>query len=146
MPYIVNILIGIFSHKTIDIALLGNKTIKEDFGTYFINSIKNAMNTLLMILGVITIFYIIGSLINPSKNIILTGLLELTSGLYELGTKNINLSLKALLAIIFINFGGLSIHLQVKGIISDTLISYLSFLKGRVIATIISIILFFIIQ
>ena len=146
MPYIVNTLIGIFSRKTIDIALLDNKTIKEEFGTYFVNSIKNAMNTLLMILGVITIFYIIGSLINPSKNIILTGLLELTSGLYELGTRNINISLKALLAIIFINFGGLSIHLQVKGIISDTLISYLSFIKGRVIATIISIILFFLIQ
>ena len=146
MPYVVNILIGVFSSKTKDIALLDNKTKKEDFGTFFVNSIKNAMNTLLMILGVITIFYIIGSVINPSKNVVLTGILELTSGLYELGMANIPLKFKMLLAIIFINFGGLSIHLQVKGIISDTNISYLSFLKGRVIATIISLCFFFLLR
>ena len=51
----------------------------------------------------------------------------------------INQKLKEILAIIFISFGGLSIHLQIKGIISDSNISYLKFLKYRLYQTIISV-------
>ena len=109
------------------------------------NSIKNTMNTLLMILGTISIFFLLNAIINPLNIPLVSGFLEISQGLNSLIALDTSLKLKELLTIFIMSFGGLSIHLQIKGILSDTPISYLSFLKGRIIQTILSIIIVLII-
>jgi len=139
LPYIINILIGIFGKKR----TYTNQSIltkeKENFGTMLSNSIKKAMNTQLLILGSVSIFFLINSIINPTNCPLISGLLEISQGLNRLISSNNSLLIKEILTTLFISFGGLSIHLQIKGIISETDISYTAFLKGRILQTIFSI-------
>ena len=108
------------------------------------SSIKKSINTLLMILGTVTFFMILSNLIvkvlnlNIYLEILLKGFLEITQSLNELSTITINLKLKQLLALSIISFGGISIHMQVFSILSDTKINYKYFLKGRIYQTLIS--------
>lgn len=145
IPYFVNILIGITlpNIKTEE----GNirKKEKESFGIMFTKSIKNAMNTLLFILGTVSIFLLINTIFNPFHIPIISGFLEISQGLNTLISIQYSQKIKEILAMFFISFGGLSIHLQIQGILSDTNISYLSFLKGRIKQTILSFILIFMI-
>lgn len=110
--------------------------------------IKDTIDTLLMILGTLIFFNIIINLL-PIKNMllknILNGFLEITTGLKGLEYLDINTNIKILLSTIYLSFGGLSIHTQIKSILPDT--NYTLFLKSRLYAIIISIILltFFII-
>lgn len=141
LPYIVNILIGIFGKKSpYQFQSIMTKE-KESFGTALAASIKNAMNTQLLILGSVSVFFLINRVINPQNLVILSGFLEISQGLNHLITRNLSLKIKQILAIFFISFGGLSIHLQIKGILSETDISYIKFLKGRIMQTILSIII-----
>ena len=55
----------------------------------------------------------------------------------------IQIKLKEIIAITIISFGGLSIHSQVKNIISDTNIKYKYFLIGRIFHVLISVMLVF---
>ncbi|MBQ9834569.1 MAG: hypothetical protein IJO33_05190 [Bacilli bacterium] len=121
--------------------------VTKDFGSNFANAINKAINTLLMILGILT-FYIIISYIfidifnlNSITSSMIKGILEVTQGLTFLNELFINEKLKIILATLYINFGGLSIHSQIKSIISDTSINYKYFLKGRIFQTLISLIL-----
>ena len=101
-----------------------------------------------MILGTLIFFNIIINLL-PIKNIllknILNGFLEITTGLKGLEYLDISTNIKILLSTMYLSFGGLSIHTQIKSILPDT--NYTLFLKSRLYAVIISIILltFFII-
>lgn len=110
--------------------------------------IKDTIDTLLMILGTLIFFNIIINLL-PIKNMllknILNGFLEITTGLKGLEYLDISTNIKILLSTIYLSFGGLSIHTQIKSILPDT--NYTLFLKSRLYAVIISIILltFFII-
>jgi hypothetical protein len=111
------------------------------------NSITNSFNNMLMILGVITFYMIITNLICTVFNIenlasvLLKGLIEVTQGLDILSIIRINRKIKEIIAIIIISFGGLSIHTQVYTIINNSNILYKNFLKGRLIQTIIGIII-----
>lgn len=114
----------------------------EDLGTTLSKSIKKTMDTLLLILGTICFYFMIAkilSLKNPFMQTLLSGFLELTQGLNQLISSNFSSLIKEILAISFISFGGLSIHTQIKSIISDTSISYSKFLKGRILHVMISI-------
>ena len=110
--------------------------------------IKDTIDTLLMILGTLIFFNIIINLL-PIKNMllknILNGFLEITTGLKGLEYLDISTNIKILLSTIYLSFGGLSIHTQIKSILPDT--NYTLFLKSRLYAVIISVILltFFII-
>ena len=110
--------------------------------------IKDTIDTLLMILGTLIFFNIIINLL-PIKNMllknILNGFLEITTGLKGLEYLDISNNIKILLSTIYLSFGGLSIHTQIKSILPDT--NYTLFLKSRLYAVIISVILltFFII-
>ena len=110
--------------------------------------IKDTIDTLLMILGTLIFFNIIINLL-PIKNMllknILNGFLEITTGLKGLEYLDISTNIKILLSTIYLSFGGLSIHTQIKSILPDT--NYTLFLKSRLYAMIISLILltFFII-
>lgn len=104
--------------------------------------IKDTIDTLLMILGTLIFFNIIINLL-PIKNMllknILNGFLEITTGLKGLEYLDISTNIKILLSTMYLSFGGLSIHTQIKSILPDT--NYTLFLKSRLYAVIISIVL-----
>ena len=120
---------------------------KKDFTKIFINSLKKTTDTVFLILGTLISFLIISSLIttklklNPYNEMIITGLLEITSGLKLLATLNLKDIYKTIIATFFLSFGGLCIQMQVISNIADTNISYKPYLIARIIhATISSII------
>lgn len=104
------------------------------------DSISNNMNIVLNILGTVTIFMVISYSIpffNPFINVIITSMLELTNGLFK-----INLYFKNDYFYLFsLGIGGLSILMQIKSIMKDTLIDYKYILKTRIITVIISLII-----
>lgn len=138
-----NFLYGIISKKTRFTSKENYSIKKASFGLILTNSIKKAMNTLIMILGSITFFMILGGVINVymHNSILVNGVLEITAGLNALINYNSSMLIKEILAVIIISFGGLSVHSQIYCIISEENLSYIKFLKGRIIGTIISIII-----
>lgn len=116
----------------------------KSLGTIINNSIINSINTLLLILGTITVFLIITTIINKNINLsslhqaILNGFVEMTQGLQSISTLNITLKLKTIISTTFISFGGLSVHMQIISILNDTKIKYIPFLLARIIHAIIS--------
>lgn len=109
------------------------------FGKMISNVINNTIQTLLLILGTITIFLIITSTIDNNINInfyyqaILNGTIEMTQGLKYISILNIPLKIKSILATMFLSFGGISVHIQIISILSDTKIKYLPFLAARLL-------------
>ena len=68
----------------------------------------------------------------------------MTQGLKYISILEIPLKLKAILSVMIISFGGLSVHMQIFSILSDTKIKYLPFLTARVMHAFISSFLVFI--
>ena len=156
--YISNIIIGLIFRKYIfykensnisikkSILNMHNKRISntKSFGEIITNSILNAINTLLLILGVITLFLIITTILNNNLKLndfytsILNGFIEMTQGLKYVSMLNISLKFKTIISVMIISFGGLSVHMQIISILSDTKIRYLPFLLSRIIHTILS--------
>ena len=119
-------------------------------GEIFRKSITSSINTLLLILGTISVFLILTSIINSNLDIpdfisvIINGIFEMTGGLSKLNILDVSLNKKAMLAISFISFGGLSVHMQVLAIISDTKIKYFPYFIARILHAVISTFIFFI--
>lgn len=143
------ILITYISNFIISIFIPFNKinpNLKKNENPSFSISISKTMNTLLMILGTITFFILLSTfLINifnldPINQVFIKGFLELTQGLNSLTIIN-NIKLKEIIAVMFISFGGLSIHMQIKSILKDTNLSYKYFLFGRLLSMIISVLI-----
>ena len=133
--YISNIIIGIiirnklyvtkqkekFSLKCA-ISKMHNKRIQNNqpLGTIISNSLINSINSLLLILGVVT------------------------QGLKHVSLLNVSLKTKSIIMAMIISFGGLSVHTQVLSFISDTKIKYTPFLIARIFHAILAGILVFI--
>ena len=102
-------------------------------------SIKTSINTTITVLGVITFYLILSNIIITEFNIIypfnifFKGFLEMTQGLASL--INSSIKFKEVIAMIFISFGGFSIHTQVSCILNEANLSYKYFFKGRIIQT-----------
>jgi hypothetical protein len=127
-----NIIIYLFNRVKI------NKVIKINslsFNEVFINSIKDLSNILINIYIVIIVFNIIISLM-PINNFI--GLIEITKGLDYIRNLD-NKFIKVILSTIYISFGGLSIHMQIKSALSGTDINYNNYLLSRIYQVIISL-------
>lgn len=146
----------VLSNKTkanlkIGVNKMHNARIKNNkaFGTILKESIINSINTLLLILGTLTVFLVITSIINNSLNInpyfksIISGFFEMTQGLKSVSLLDISLKLKSTLSIMIISFGGISVHMQIISILSDTDISYIPFFTARLLHSAISGILLF---
>ena len=142
IPYLANIITGIILRPKIinENIIIINKHSKSLLDT-LLESIKKSMNTMLIILGTISLFFIINTVINPTNNPFISGLLEVSQGLSQLGLANLNLSIKKLYTLLFVSFGGLSIILQIKSILADTTISLKLFLKARFIECLLGVIL-----
>lgn len=135
------------------ISAMHNKRINNKcrFGNIISNSLSKTINTLLLILGVITTFLIITTIIDNNFRLsllnktLLSGFLEMTQGLKHVSLLNVSSNYKAILICFIISFGGLSVHTQILSIISDTKIKYKPFLLARIIHAIISSFICFII-
>lgn len=123
---------------------------KESFGEIVTNSIIHSIDTLLLILGVMTMCLVITTIIDNNLNLnsvlqsLLNGGVEMTQGLKYISMEDIPLKLTCILSVMILSFGGLSVHMQIVSILSDTKIKYLPFLLSRILHSIISGILLFI--
>lgn len=142
--YISNFIIYLYYKKDLPVANMYGKSSKINLPS----SIKSSINTNLMVLGSIVFYFIISSILIETFNIgypfdiFLRGILEMTQGLNNVIQLNSNI--KLITTIIFITFGGLSIHTQVKCILDEYGLDYKYFFKGRILQLVIAIILTFI--
>ena len=140
--YISNIIIGII--------LKNIKSTKDDKIQYAKNnsmtniifsSINSSMSTLLFILGTIATFYIITSITNIE---FFKLILELTQGMNHIYNLNITTKIKTILFGSLLSFGGFCKHFQVYGILKDININYIKYLLMRIIQSIITALIIFI--
>ncbi len=147
--YLSNFIIGVIVRKLNNIS---NNTVNEKekklyFGPIFVNAIKSSIDTLLLILGTLTCFLIISSIIinrfdlNSYNSLLIKSILEITMGLKELSLFRFSNLTKVILSSCILSFGGLSVHMQVISQLIDTDISYKSFFIGRILQVFISLIL-----
>lgn len=111
----------------------------KTFGELLKSSIFDSLNTMFLLLGVVTIFLIITTCIHELFHFpdiiqaILSGILEMTQGVKMVSTLRIPDVIKASLLVGIISFGGFSVHLQVISIISSSNLKYKPFLLARMI-------------
>jgi sporulation integral membrane protein YlbJ len=124
---------------------MNEKSIKSDnFGKVLTKALMDSINTLLLILGVVTFFLILTTIINnqlhlsPLPKSIVSGLFEMTQGLSFIGNLDISMRLKAVLSTMIISFGGLSCHMQVMSILSEKKIKYFPYFISRILHVLIS--------
>lgn len=117
------------------IKVLINKINTTSFFSVFLNSIKDAINTMILIFGIIVTFQIIISIL--PCNMFFKGIIEMTTGLRLISSYD-NLYFKVFLSTFFISFGGLCIHTQIMNILNKKRVRYLPFLFARIIHGIIS--------
>ena len=143
--YLSSIIIGFFNrkenYKYYNSVIVKQK--KKNFISILKQSINNTIDTLLLILGIITSCIIITCIINNlipinSDYKFLYGLLEITQGLKYLSLSSISVGLKSIIASFIISFGGVCIHAQVFTILEKKKIRYLPYLYSRIIHGILS--------
>ena len=145
--YIANIIIGILIRNKAPKIANNKNILKTNLKITLTKSINKSITTLLMILGTISFYmlltFIITSLLpnNCLIKTIISGFLEITNGLNTMASLNILSQIKEIIASAIISFGGLSIHTQIKAILENTNMNYSYFLKGRIMQSIISVIL-----
>lgn len=119
----------------------------NDFSKALSKAIINAIKTIILIYGTSIFFYLIATMLNHYLTlsvypyILMNGLFDLTKGVFST-TLISNEIIKCLLIILFISMGGISIHMQVKSILTDTKIKYKYFFIGRIISTCFSLSIF----
>lgn len=119
----------------------------KDFASSLSKAITDAIKVIIIIYGTSVFFYLITIIINKYLTlntlnyIIVNGIFDLTKGIFSTSLIN-NELMKSILIILFVAFGSLSIHIQIKSIISNTSIKYKNFLFGRIIQIMIAIPLF----
>lgn len=124
--FINNILIGVFlrgkeKNNNIEYIKQNKKTLQETLS----NSISKGINTSYIILGNIIIFSILVNLLNHYLTInstllaIISGMFEMTNGIFMISNLNIDLSYKVIFTSIILNFSGLSIIFQTSSILSS---------------------------
>lgn len=125
----------------------------KDFSQSLSKAIIDSLKIILIIYGTSVFFYLITVIINKYltlnvlSHVLLNGIFDLTKGLFSISLLS-NKLLKSLLIIIFFSFGSLSIHIQIKSIITNTSLKYKYFIFGRLLqilfATILFLLLYFI--
>ena len=149
--YLSNFIIGIILRKKTNNSY-NNYSLNQEIkplGTILGSAINKAIQALLLILGTLTTFMLLSAIILKNIHIIeplasiIRGTLEMTQGLKYISILSIPLKSKALFAISFLSFGGLSIHMQVISILNNIDIHYLPYFKARLLHVIISFLLLY---
>lgn len=123
-----------------------NKSNKKElnnvnFSQALSESIISSINTLLLILGTISITLVLTNIITeiiPINKVYIASVLEMTQGIKYLSLTNISIKLKLIFTTMIISFGGLSIFLQIKGVLNKHPINFKLFILVRIIHAIIS--------
>ena len=121
---------------------------KTSFGSSFSKSIMDSLNTMFLLLGVVTCFLVLTTLLQSlipmrtNTRILLSGLFEMTQGIKLVGTLSIPMFFKGWAILSFISFGGFSIHMQVLSFISEENLKYFPYLWGRILQVILASILY----
>ncbi|MBE6160045.1 MAG: hypothetical protein E7157_03240 [Lactobacillales bacterium] len=141
--YLTNFIVGFLLRNIIKTPINNtNMNIKKEtlsFSNILSTSILNAFNTLFLILGTIIVFLVITNLLNeyivfnPYIKGIISGILEMTGGISNISILDITLKQKSTIIGMILSFGGISVHMQVKSIISDTPIKYQPYLIARLL-------------
>ena len=129
----------------------------SNLGEILGNSIKSAINTILMIGGFVVLFSVIISILNSSKtvnlinlvftpickkycipsqliNSVFTGILEITNGINLISCINLkNISINIIVTSFLLGFGGLSVLLQVLSIVSKSDLSIKPYIIGKIL-------------
>lgn len=126
-----------------------NLTIKDpNIVRVLTKAITNSIDTLLLVLGIITTCTIISNIISVhidgGLSFLFNIFFEMTKGLYQIKDINIPLLYKGLLSVMIISFGGISVHMQISSILSDTKIKYVPFFIARILHSLISCLIFYI--
>ena len=144
-----NLILGIILRpKEIISSKITNNNQNKSFLEALPKAINDAIKVLLFMLGSITFFMFFSKLLtttlslNPFFNTILTGLLDMTSGISLVNTIDTTNYIKGLLVLTFITFGSFSVHLQVLNNIKEVDIDYKYFFLGRIIQTSIASLLY----
>ena len=147
-----NIIIGIILRPKNIIKSPNNiKENNKSFLEALPNAINEAIKILLFMLGSITFFMFFSKLLtkvlilNSLSEIIITGILDMTSGIILVSNLNITTYLKGILVLSFITFGSFSVHLQVINNIKEEDLNYKYFFTGRIIETAFALLLYIII-
>ena len=120
----------------------------KNFISILTNSILESFKLLVNMLGIITFFLIITTLINNILHlnvffkVLISSFFEMTQGVKSVSQLALPINIKSAIIGAIISFSGLSVHFQVKSIIDGTTIKYKNFLLARIIQ---SILCFFII-
>ena len=146
--FINNILIGLFLRKdNVYIESINNESKNISFFECFKLSIIKAINTSFIILGNLIVFTIIINLIvnyisiNPTILSVLTGFLELTSGVISISLLDIPFNVKFALTSLILNFSSLSILFQSFSILSSYKINIKKTLNIKLMFSIITFLL-----
>ena len=141
--YLTNFIVGFLLRNIIQTPINNtNINLKKEtlsFSNILSTSILNAFNTLFLILGTIIVFLVITNLLNeyivfnPYIKGIISGILEMTGGISNISILDITLKQKSTIIGMILSFGGISVHMQVKSIISDTPIKYQPYLVARLL-------------
>ena len=108
----------------------------NSFLKVYYNSLQDTIFTLSTIFANILFFSIILSLtaniirLNEPFNSIIIGIIEFSSGLYNISNLNISLFYKGLFTLLIVNFGSFSIHMQILSI--NDKIKYIKYLFYRI--------------
>ena len=111
-------------------------------------AINDAIKLLLFMLGSITFFMFFSKLLTSllSLNLffetIITGILDMTSGISLVPSINTTNYISGLLILTFITFGSFSVHLQVLNNIKEEDLEYKYFFFGRVMETAIALLIY----
>ena len=146
--FVNNILIGIYLRKDKSINIKDKLLIKDkNIFEVLKKSILKGINTSIIILGNLIIFTIISNIISKYINndifvSLISGLLELTSGIIKTNNLNINIFYKEIIILFFLCFSGLSIIFQSKSILSDYNIKIKKILITKLVFSILTCLLF----
>lgn len=116
---------------------LNNKINNCNIFKVLLKSIRNSLDILINVFGIVTFFLIIINLIfkdpNSTLSIPIIGITEMTTGLKYLSLSDLSLNTKLFLSVFFISFGGFSVHFQIMSILNEKKVKYLPFLIARII-------------
>ena len=116
---------------------------KTNFSLSLATGIKSAFEVLCIIYGTSLFFYLISCIILNTFSfshiyyVLICGVFDLTKGIFSVSLLDSNY-LRGIFVLLFICFGSLSIHLQIKSILSDTPINYKYFIFGRIFGTLLA--------
>lgn len=144
-----NIILGIILRPK---KIISSKKINNYQNKSFLEALPKAINDaiklLLFMLGSITFFMFFSKLLTTSLSLnyffetIITGILDMTSGISLVTSIDTTNYIRGLLVLTFITFGSFSVHLQVLNNIKEEDLEYKYFFFGRIIETSIALLLY----